>query len=316
MSPELDPDGREECAVYADKLLEEGDPLGEIMAMSLGTSRFRDFNLRELVINYLDATYPTLGGRFLGDRSVWKYGLIRKLTLRTPLCLDAARALATTSAMQFMRELDLHIQPERDGSPRIRFQPSSNTHYRARFIRLGLHFFVMQEDGSVLPTNLNRLYPQLASLEELSLTRPENGGYGLIDLPALRMLTVTPNSSEAVRELNRAKLPELSRLQISSTPWSFLAGLELDAPNLERLMLWGTGDESPGASFDAIARAPLVRQLAALEFNYVNGEGAGSLLRIAPSLVHLDQVRVDQRALDASTRAELMRILGPRLVLQ
>lgn len=327
MSTELpNIDDRDACLVYADWLIEQGDPLGELMAEELRNGR------TDRRAEYLHAQF---GPEILQEHwTSWTNGLVDRLAISTHRSIEAVEGIARIRAVQAIRALDFTISPKergyasRSGSPDTWVdEPTEPSDFPKdpipAFVKHGLppslrkltlRLTLRQADYSELPVDLNPLYPLLSNLEELDLSPPKSG-IGTLDLPSLVKLTTSFYNQATLRELARAKLPKVTSLTFYYANWSELPLLTLDgAPKLEHLVLAIRNAPELDSDFDSVAQAPILRRLRSVQFSLGDAQ-IPQLVAIAPALAHLAEVRIWtwDKEIEARIVKALTPVFGPRL---
>lgn len=331
--PSVDIDDRDSCAVYADWLIERGDPLGELIAAHLRGADRTAVSVLEL--DYIGTNFPF---KYDGDGRVepsWRNGLFETLSISTHLGVQAMKAVGTTRAARCLRELRISVMQRtrgftsNSGPPDMwDREPEEPADYPDNPIptalkyplpptlrKLDIHLSLGRPDNKPPgPFDLTPLCPQLSKLEVLRMNTHRDG-IGQLDLPSLRSLQTPLFYDSTVRDLGQAKLPNLEELEITSGEWQLLAKLEMAAPKLQHLIVGDQATPPYGPGFDAVVASPLTKRVSSLTFRGINARKAPDLLRVAPDLRAPREVRVQLLEDDAATKAELERILGPRLVL-
>lgn len=322
--PEID--DRDACLVYADWLIEQGDPLGELMAEEIrqGKSGRR--------LDYLRAHFSPEIVR--EESTTWKNGLVERLVVSTHKSIEAVKSIAATRGVQSLRELEFSVQQkargwlDQSGAPMDWVpEPTEPTDFppdpiptfveyplpkSLRKLQLRLSFNI--DDPKVLQFDLNLLYPQLSQLEELNMS-VFFGSLGTLDLPALRALQTSYVNEQFIAELNRAKLPKLTHLTFEYAMWSKLNLVAIEsATNLQRLKLISRVNPLLDANYRPLAASPLVQRVRSLSLDIGEGD-AERIAAIAPWLGHLEELGIRGWTAEVMTHARevLTPIFGARL---
>lgn len=296
----------EEIAVWGDELLEKGDPLGQIIALA----RMPGDRLRTAQREYERAHFS--------DRAletVWRYGVLDEVHLKTKLGVTSAREIATCPATRYLRVLELEVEssiPAEDPTPVLvehGLPPSLR--------RLKLWARVGKPD-------LRSLYARIPHVEALDLWRPDV--LGVIDLPRLRSLRVVSFDKAQLVDLARAKVPALESLAIVAVFWHELADLALpDLPSFHTLALtrppwepWFSQSEPYDESYcqrelRALVESPLAKLAKEIEFHgQLTTQMLGAIVVYASWLERFERVRF-VRPKSSNIENELITRLGPRL---
>jgi uncharacterized protein (TIGR02996 family) len=239
-NPELEaliiakPEDREAHQVYADWLIGEGDPLGELVATSLAAekeskkARQLKVRARKLLVDYavkeLVPRFPRLEQRLVESARgkatwptfEWRWGLLRGFSMDAPRRADAADGwnLLTDPIAQFVD----HVLIQRMNVPDLRKLAALRC-----LLDLNLHHARGVEDVKALAK-----HPRLAYL---TLT-----GTGITDvkplatLPELRQLYLNETKVKDIAPLAKARSLELVNLE-----WSFVTDIR---PLYDLPILW------------------------------------------------------------------------------
>ena len=333
-----DPDARAAYAVYADWLLERGDPDGELVAIQLALedapgdaallARERELiAVREQGLRRL--YYYAVGQAIC--RPVWRRGLLHAITIHGDAYSSetayAYAELAADPAARFLRELTvrpatvMHGEPTPDDAAIVDAIAAAGAPPALR--RLAFDPLDFQISWTRL-TDLSPLYSHLSRLEELAI---EAGDVtlGRIDLPALRSLELVTGGlrRHVLDSVAAASWPRLERLVLylgterygGDCALADLADL-LDGACLPAgLRALGLCNcEFADSLADSLARARVLPRLAHLDLSHgtLDDAGAQAILDHAGAFRHLATLDLRGNYLTPATCA-LLAHLGPRV---
>lgn len=280
-SPDLEqqcwasPDDPAPWSVYADWLLEHGDPLGEVASNDDATARVMfDDHLRELGT---EPEHVTIERR---------HGFPRRATIKIaevdgadPIGLaDAARSVRTCSAGRFIDVLRFGLAGytnHNDWAPTLRALAAAPHPERIRELYFDDYESTDCEISWATMGDLTDLFAPFTNLEVLHLKSGAGGTLGELDLPKLRRL---------IRESGGLGAAEID--SILNATW----------PRLEHLELWfgdpNYGGESTVAALHRVfdrARFPRLRHLGIVNCTWVEDAiDALAASRLLPELHSLD----------------------------
>lgn len=331
-----DPDAREVYAVYADWLLEHGEPDGELVAVQLALEDApREAALLARERELLPAREEQLGGLYSyavkGSlcRPVWRRGLLYAITMDADAySTDNAfiyRELVAAPIARFLRELSVTPATAIGG----RHTPDDAAivdaiaalGVPAALRRLAFDPLDFQLSWTRL-TDLSPIYPHLARLEELAI-QAGDVTLGRIDLPSLRSLEIVTGGlrRHVLESISAASWPRLERLVLYlgteryggdctlADLAAILDGAVLPA-GLRTLGLCNC--ELAGELAASLARSRILPRLAHLDLSHgtLDDAGARAILDHADAFRHLATLDLRNNYLTAATLGLLAR-LGP-----
>ncbi len=333
-----DPDAREAYAVYADWLLEQGDPDGELVAVQLAREDAPgdpalEARARELIAareRQLERLYyHAVAGAFC--RPIWRRGVLYAITIRgdayTNDNANAYRELAADPIARFLRELTVrpatlvNANPTPDDGDLV--DAIAEVGAPAALRRLAFAPLDFQLSWTRL-TDLSPIYPHLPRLEELAI---EAGDVtlGRIELPALRSLELVTGGlrRHALESIAAASWPRLERLVIYLGTERY--GGECTLADLSAILdgavlpagvttLGLCNCELADELVESVARSRILPRLAHLDLSHgtLGDAGARAILEHADAFRHLATLDLRENYLTAATLAPLAR-LGPRV---
>ncbi len=209
----------DEIAVWADELLEQGDPLGKVIAAP------DDWALRK---EYQDQQFPISRAKCF-----WKNGVIDEIHVMTSWGHDAMDEITRCrSGTRYLRALRFLTEKHQD------FPTTDPT---PLLVERGLpnslrNFFFWPGHCNA---DLSPVYPRLTNIESFILGAPAR--VGTMDLPRVTSLRLLFFDVERYAELRLATLPALEKIDLYATNWTALGDVTLPgAPKLTTLELGPT----------------------------------------------------------------------------
>ena len=339
LNPELeaaivrDPDDLESYAVYGDWLAEHGDPRGELIATQLAADATNDPELRRAALRvfakHRDEFLGELGSMIAADAFTWRAGFIQRAVITSDRLLieggarvaasigDVVEKLLAHPSARFLLDLVVRtndrdvwsraIGSQRDAVARIAAAPPRIL----RRLQLGDATYGYSHLGS-----LRALWPAIPGLHELVL----EGTYSLgkLVLPAVRAVALRPMMLRRRngKELLEADWPRLESLRITFDDHPDHVAREItalvhrtDLRHLAHLAL--VGFRNADSVIDALARAPLLSQLATLDLSHsrVTDRGLRPILANPAGFRHLARLDLTATEVSSSQRARLQALV-------
>lgn len=334
-----DPEDAGTWQVYADALLEQGEPWGEVIALAASGKRPK--------AQQAEATQQLL--RDLDNSSLeWRFGTIEKATL-CPEDEDSGDAggakdakgndltayaatlqrILTHPAGRLVRELELGLPPTDDidwaYDAIIPTLVGSGTLPLLRVLDMTADAEFMDQDSWRAVGNLSKLWAIAPQLREVRLKGSGNDGpsttLGTVVAPHLeKFVHISSGLSKDVPvQLGRASLPELRHLELyfgqddygNSCTVKSLAGI-LEGKGLPRLEYLGlVNSEWERELIVALARAPIVKRLKTLDLTKGTmwREAAAALLQHASAFRHLQLLDLSDNYFDDEQAAAIKRAI-------
>lgn len=332
------PDAREAYAVYADWLLEHGDPAGELIAVQLALEdapddpalRAREGELLAGRDAELRRLYTYAVSQEIAD-PIWRRGLLHAITVGGDAYstgnAQAYEELLRDPISRFLRELTVRPATVMYGEPTPddgAIVDAIAAHGAPRALRrLAFDPLDFQISWTRL-TDLSPIYRHLTRLEELALSAGDVT-LGAIDLPALRSFELVTGGlpRRALASVAAARWPRLVRLVLYlGTPrhggdceLADLAALLADAAALPSgLRTLGLCNcELADELVPVLARSPLLPRLRHLDLSRgtLGDAGAQALLEHAAAFRHLETLDLGQSYLAPDALAALSALCRP-----
>jgi uncharacterized protein (TIGR02996 family) len=331
-----EPDARDAYAVYADWLLQHGEPDGELVAVQLALeSAPGDVALqareRELIAAREEQLgrmyYYAVGGAL--HSPVWRRGVLHAITVRgdaySSETESAYAELAADPISRFLRELTLrpvtvtHGEPTPDDAELVAAIAAAGAPAALRRLTFDPQDF--QISWTRL-TDLSPIYRHLPRLEELAIATGDVT-LGEIDLPSLRSLELVTGGlrRHVLDSVASAAWPRLERLVLYLGTERYRGDVTLDdlaalldgavvPPSLTTLGLCNCEFADELAA--AVARSRILPRLAHLELSHgtLDDAGAQVLLDHADAFRHLASLDLRSNYLSPAACDALAR-LGP-----
>lgn len=323
--------------VYADVLLEQGDPRGELIGVQLARLAGDTPDLRAREAELIDHVEPVLQGALASTsvlKGTWKLGFLDRLMIQQvgDEPIEAALTqLAAQPAARLLRRIAIYAVAVGEGGehdPAIielaRLAPAFPRLTAVALSRNEVGAAAAGPDpqgaaGDLAP--LTRAYP---GLEELALgSRPFQ--LGDLALPALRQLWIQEVRPGEVASLAAARLPALEELDLWFGAWAVADPAALLEPLLGRvqpaLVTLAIGAAPPNV-LQHLARAvpgsTLAQRVRVLAFrrSVLDDACVQHLVAWAPRLRALDRLEVEGRRLSRDGRRLLEQTYGRLLVVR
>lgn len=302
------PESPDVYLVYGDWLLEQGDPLGDLVAVqaALAKAKGRGTAALKKQEKALLAAHTRSLGAFAELDHTWSFGFLEGITLGHPT-RARYRELRELVAARFLRELDIEL-----------FEPwdAANTNHEMieMLAELGvpptlrkLAFLDDDDDPRAALGDVSVLWPVLARVRELTV-RAASLSLGRIDLPALETFSLTTRVEAGILDsIVDAAWPKLRSLSLSFAG-ADAATLDVDAvakviESTEPLEHLGLADHFVGDDVvDAIATWKHLPALKSLDLSRtaLTDDGARKLLEWRPSFEHLESIDLRENELGST----------------
>jgi len=206
-----EPDAPDGYLVYGDWLLEQGEPLGELVSVQSARAMDpldEDLARREKVL--LETHARSWVGYFARSRHTWKFGFLESIVVSEASAEDCAELHALLAA-RFLRDLELELLGHRN---------FENSQLISALVEGGLPPILRRlalESSNVRSVSLGSiraLYPRLASINDLTI-RAWDIDLGPIVLPNVESLALTTDLTLAtLHALANAHWPKLTSLSL------------------------------------------------------------------------------------------------------
>ena len=317
-NPELEaqcraaPEDAATYGVYADWLMQQNDPRGELAALQqrgapiaehLRTHRIALFGSGEL----FDAL----------ELTAWRHGFPLGATLKTSydseLALaDATREFLALPLAQFVEQLRFglaHFESNNDWGPTMEAITSSARAGEIRSLQFDAYTYTDQEISWTAFGDFSAAWPKLPRLEELVIRSGAGGTLGTLDLPALNKFVRISGGLRAdeLRAITEAHWPALEHLEVwlGTAAYEGEASLELlfpilagrDLPNLRHLGL--ANCELLDTLIPALAGSAILPRLRSLDLSKgtMGSVATAQLLAHAARFAHLAAIDLAENCL-------------------
>ncbi len=306
-------------AVYADWLLEHGDPLGELATCLDGEANARfDSAMSELGVSEHVQIVRT-------------HGFPRAATIKfedvdgaDPARLaDAAKAVCASSEGRFIEVLRLGLggyTDSNDWAPTLRALAETAHPERIRELYFNEYAFTDCEISWATMGDLTGLFTPFPNLEVLHLKSGAGGVLGALDLPSLRTF-IRESGGLAASEITsilEAKWPHLAHLELwfgstdygaGSTVVSIRSILDGSLPSLRHLGI--VNCEWVEDAIDALARSQVLPQLSSLDLSrgILAQRGVALLREHAAAFRHLASIDLSANLLTAGEAVQIREVL-------
>lgn len=218
-----EPESPDAFLVYGDWLMEQGEPLGELVSVQAALAmadaageveRTRELRAREEAL--LTENERGWLGHFRRYEHGWRFGFLDRITLSEPGREDCVDVLSLVAA-RFLRELKVELLGHRAFENGEVVSAIAEVGLPPVLRRLALEPGPRVDARAVDVGSVRSLWGRLARLKELTL-RAGNVIYGDIELPSVETVALTTNATEAsLGAIARARWPMLTDLSIELT---------------------------------------------------------------------------------------------------
>ncbi len=317
-------------AVYADWLIEQGDPRGELMAAQIATETADDPELRRAALRVFArdrAYFLPLPDALRADAFVWRRGFIHRARVAHDVLVivDGARVVVTRaeavarllqhSSARFLTELEIGhgASHDRADSATVLAQLAAHAPPSLRTLSLGEPSpSVSSEPWGDHAAPLALLAARLSQLVELAVYGEIR--LGPLALPALTTAIVHARSLSIVREVARASWPRLASLELVIADRPSMGDLapllvRADLPALARLSLPRCAVANTVLA--QLATAPISAALRELDLAHgtLSDQGAIAMGRRPGLLGNLERMIVTGNRLTRPGLAALRRVV-------
>jgi hypothetical protein len=303
--------------VYGDWLLEQGEPLGELVSVQAALAKQKRKNpellAREKAL--LAAQERTLG-RFRAFDHTWSFGFLESIVLGG-VTTELYASLVGLVAARFLRELDVHL----DGGDGERVPEILLAHGLPPALRkLAL---VSAAPRATRLGSLQPLWPELARIKELTV-QAGAVDLGAIALPAATTVAIaTLGTGGAVAALAAAEWDAVESLSLDLFDPAAPGGAPLTIPVLRPLLdrlprlpalrhLGLSQHDAGDGVVEALLRSNVLPRLTSLDLSAsgISDVGARAILERADAFAHLDSLDLRENDLSAGAANALERTLG------
>jgi hypothetical protein len=313
--------------VYADQLIEAGDPFGELIVVALERLRHTTPELARREAALISQQDARLVAMFAGNRGftyTWRAGFIDAIDVAAPL--RVLPALAAEPVARMVRRIAITaVRADGDLTPivaeLVRLAPRF-----PRLVELAIRerasFGSFSVDEPIEIRDASPLYAAYPHLEQLELDG-DPVGLGAIELASLRRFVARVRPAN-IRELVTARWPRLEELALWFSPAQVANVAATFGPLLHR-------DFGPGLTalelappavaqryvIDELPTCPLARHARRLALpGELERASLDSLIANAHLLRRLDRLELTERPLAASLQKRLRRVFGAALTLR
>lgn len=330
------PDDIELVRVFADWLLQQGHPAGELVVVQLERIAHDTEALarreHDLFWEHLVPHLKALLARDHGSEFEWRRGLLDRVILDhhggEEALEDALRRLASDPCGRLVRRIDIRAV-EFDGAgdlgPAIR-ELAALALPRLRELAFveGGNLGSPWIDGPIHVGDVTALYAAYPQLEVFELGGKEYA-LGALELPALRRLALFDMTPSDIETIAHAELPALEDLELFFGRWRvdgidavFRPLLDRVMPKLARLAIVAKIPQVMQYLVRAVPASELSRHVRVLAFPRaaLDDDCVRTLVQWAPRLRALDRLEVDRRTLAPEHHRTLATAFGMRLALR
>jgi uncharacterized protein (TIGR02996 family) len=332
------PDDVELVRVFADWLLQQGHPAGELVMVQLERLVHDSEALQkreyDLIWNHAEPHMKAVLARDHVTELEWRRGLLHGITLHhhggEEALDETLRRLASDPCGRLVRRLVISAV-QFDGAGNLEPAIAALASLSHRFIRLrelviteGANLGSPWIEGPIHVGDLTPLYPAYPQLEVLEIGGKETH-LGALSLPALRRLALDDITPVHVTEIAAASLDALEELELFFGRWRVDAIDPVFRPLLDRVMpklaTLAIAAEVPQVMqyvVRAVPAAALSRQTRILSFyrGPLDADCVRTLVQWAPRLRALHRLEVDARGLSVEGRRQLEQTFGRLLVVR
>ena len=329
------PDDVELLRVFADWLLQQGHPAGELVVVQL--ARLAD-DSEELAKREHDLTWQAVKphiervlDRQVGTHLTWRRGLLDAITLDhfggEESLPDKLARLASDPAARLVRRIEINAV-QFDGAGDLEPAIAELARLAPRLPRLrdiafseGMNLGNPWIEGPIRVGDLSPLYAAYPRLEVLEVAGKDYR-LGTLELPALRRLAVADMSPVDIDAVAAAALPSLADLELGFGRFRvdlidrvFRKLLDRTMPALATVAFAVDVPQVMQYIAHAVPSSALAKHARVLAFRgALDDDCVRTLVQWAPRLRVLDRLELAARGLSPDARARLAATFGPRLV--
>lgn len=328
------PDG---YAVYGDWLSEQGDPLGELIALGVALNKKKDASLKrkhDQLIEKNKASWIGALDKLKADSELdieWFCGFMKRVRIGNEEWsetngLETWKTLRKLPTAKFIQELELWMFEDDDGEPSYEPILKSMVSMGLPKTLRSLAFDVRGYQVSWTHLgDLSKLYPQLEKLENLKLHVGNMKLGAAIDLPSLKSFEVVTGgfTRDNVKSVVNAKWPNLEKLVLYFGDDEYGCNVKIkdlkplfDGKSLKKVKHLGLCNaQFQDEIAEEIVRAPILKQLETLTLSHgiMTDRGAKALVDNAKALAHLKSLDVSQGFIPDEWQKKLKKELGKRV---
>jgi uncharacterized protein (TIGR02996 family) len=332
------PDDIELVRVFADWLLQQGHPAGELVIVQLerlthDTAALADRE-HDLFWNHVAPYMKTVLARDGVTQFEWKRGLLHKVTLDhhggEEALDETLKRLASDPCGRLVRRIEISaVQFDGAGSlePALIELASlapSFTLLAELAIREGMNLGNPWIEGPIHIGDLTPIYHAYPKLEVLEIGGKECF-FGALDLPALRRLAIDDMTPVDLASVAAAPLPSLAELELFFGRWRvdnidavFRKLLDRAMPKLATLSIAAAIPQVMQYLVRAVPAAALSKHTRVLAFRRgaLDDDCVRTLVQWAPRLRTLERFEVEGRGLSPEHRRTLEQAFGRLLVVR
>ncbi|MBA3503847.1 MAG: hypothetical protein M4D80_37365 [Myxococcota bacterium] len=322
--------------VFADWLLQQGHPAGELVIVQLERLTHDSAALadreHDLFWNHVVPYMKTVLGRDGVTQFEWKRGLLHRVTLDHQggeEALDATlRKLASDPCGRLVRRIEISaVQFDGAGDLQpalIELASLALTRLAELAIREGMNLGNPWIEGPIHIGDLTPIYHAYPQLQVLEIGGKECN-FGTLDLPALRRLAIDDMTPVDLASVAAAPLPSLAELELFFGRWRvdnidavFRKLLDRAMPRLATLSIAAEIPQVMQYLVRAVPAAALSKHVRVLAFRRgaLDDDCVRTLVQWAPRLRTLERLEVEGRALSPEHRRTLEQTFGRMLVLR
>ncbi len=310
-----EPESPDAYLVYGDWLMEQGDPLGELVSVqSARIKNPRNVELKKREKELLRVAEKTALGAFADCEHTWGFGFLESVMLTDPSRERYAALLALVAA-RFLRELDITMVTYEEENARATLDAIVELGLPPALRKLALlnDYGVAGDLGDV-----SLLYPRLGRIKELTLQSAQVE-LGRVELPLLETFALSAMPHPALfRSLAGARWPKLRSLSLGFGDAAQMISaddLRLALTNLRDLRHLGVADHHLGNEVVAAlveGAVPCLAGLTSLDLSRtgMTDQGALGLVSAARAFAHLESIDLRQNDISAAACKQLERAFG------
>jgi uncharacterized protein (TIGR02996 family) len=332
------PDDIELVRVFADWLIQQGHPAGELIVLQLERLAHESAALAEREEDVFGSQVVPFMQGVLAHNNVtqfeWIRGLLHKVTIDHhggEEALDATIAkLASDPCGRLVRRLEINAV-QFDGAGDLEPALAALAALAPRFVRLaelaireGTNLGNPWIEGPIRIGDLTPLYAAYPQLEVLEIGGKECA-FGALDLPALRRLAIDDMTPVDLASVAAAALPSLAELELFFGRWRvdnidavFRKLLDRALPKLGALSIAAEIPQVMQYLVRAVPGATLAKHVRVLAFRrgMIDDDCVRTLLQWAPRIRTLERLELEGRGLAPEHRRSLAQTFGPLVVLR
>ncbi|MEP6859930.1 MAG: TIGR02996 domain-containing protein [Deltaproteobacteria bacterium] len=308
------PDDSPTWAVYADWLMQEGDPRGELAALVVKGAPSAEFIRANHIAFYgSDELWAAI------EVTAWRHGFPLGVTIKVHMddelqLVDATRELLAMPFAQFVERVAFGLagfESNNDWTPVMDAVTSSPRAAELRSLRFDAYTSEDQEISWTAFGDFSAAWPRLAALEELVIRSGVGGTLGKLVLPRLqRFARISGGLSAAeLQAICEAQWPQLEALELWLGTHAYNGQASVDRllpilaaatlPKLRHLAL--CNGEIVDALIPELARSAVLKQLRTLDLSKgtMGSVATTRLVEEAAKFAHLEALDLSENCLTA-----------------